>query len=291
MLLYVASLLLPLALAASPTPEQQARLDAAENAWRQKDEAAAEKLLAQLTEEVPDWERPWRRRCGVVLAQGRTSEAVELCRKALALDPSVENRTALALALIRDTLGVEIAGEPELEEARALIEAATTARADYAQAWAAMCELAIVKEDPAILQRCVEELEKHHPDDAGTLYYRVHLDLERADFNHARRALVSARSKGLSDDLYQPLVLRVSAAFPEDQAEPAGVDALGSPTAMLPWVIAAGLALSVAAIALLGDRSRPAPAAPPEGERAPDTEAAPEGAALEEATPKDEPRS
>lgn len=254
----LSALLVPLALAV--TPELQAQLDAAEAAWTRKEEAEAERQLTLINEADPSWDKPWRRRCGVVMSLGRTSEAIDLCRKALAIDPNVENRTALALAIIRDTAGLEVAAEEPLREARALIEAAVAARPDYPQAWAALCELAITGEDPEALARCVGELEKHQPDEAGTLYYRVHLDLGNADYVHARKALIAARSKGLSDDLYQPMVVQISLATPEDQptaSTPAGkgLDIVG----LLPWVIGGGLILSVAAIVAMGERGRQAP--------------------------------
>ncbi|HMV70363.1 MAG TPA: hypothetical protein PKA64_26210, partial [Myxococcota bacterium] len=112
-----------LALAEAPSPELQARLDAAEAAWARGDGAEAERLLTAINDEAPAWDKPWRRRCGVVLDDGRSSDAVELCRKALAIEASVENRTALALALVRDATGLEDAGDAALAEARALLDA------------------------------------------------------------------------------------------------------------------------------------------------------------------------
>ncbi|MCA9572985.1 MAG: hypothetical protein KC656_34345, partial [Myxococcales bacterium] len=72
-----------------------------EAAWERGDLAEAEAKLVTVTEQAPAFSRGWRRRCGAVLAQDRADQALPHCRKAVELDPTFRNRTALAIVLLQ----------------------------------------------------------------------------------------------------------------------------------------------------------------------------------------------
>ncbi len=256
-------------------PKVQAALDAAEVAWKANDLEKAEDLLTEATTAEPTLDKAWRRKCGVVLATGRTMDAIELCRTAVQLDASAENKTALALALVRDASDLDPATAPGMEEARKLLDSVTAVSPDYVQTWAALCEWARLTDDLATAERCVGALERLEPDKAGTLYFRAQLDAAKNEWPHARTSLIAARNAGLQDDLYQPLAARITAAT-ADRAAPEGSDEKAAATAesdlssLLPLFLAGVLLLVVAAIALrnppTGDDSAETPfppAAPP----------------------------
>jgi hypothetical protein len=270
----------PAAAASGSTATAAERIDTAEAAWKRGDLEAAEAAFLDATRIAPTEDRAWRRLCGVVLAQSRTVDAISHCRAALALAQSVENRTALALALIRDVGGVDPSTSPNMEEARTLLDAAAIERPDYLQVWAGLCEWARLADDLPTAERCVGNLERLEPQRTGTLYYRAQLDAAKGDWASARKALVAARNAGLTDDLYQPLAGRISAATTTHAPGEAGPDEAASPATtiadLLPWLIGAGLLISVAGVALMTPSPSPDEAtSTPPGTSPPDSAEAP----------------
>ena len=208
----------------------QAALDAAEVAWKANDLEKAEDLLTEATTAMPTLDKAWRRKCGVVLSTGRTMDAIELCRTAVQLDASAENKTALALALVRDASDVDPATAPSMEEARKLLDSVTAVNPDYVQTWAALCEWSRLTDDLATAERCVGALERLEPEKAGTFYFRALLDSAKNEWPHARTSLIAARNAGLQDDLYQPLAARITTATADREA-PEAPEAKSSPKA------------------------------------------------------------
>jgi hypothetical protein len=295
----------------TPPPEVAAQVEAAEAAWKASHLGEAEQAFREVNEAAPAWDRGWRRRCGVVLADGRPREAVTLCRKAVELDPTVENRTALAIALLRPGEEEEPAGRVELVEAGALLEAVVKERPDFADAWPPLCDWSIAASELGVLERCVGHLTATRPAEAGTLYFGAVLALQQEDVAGARKRLVAARSAGLADALYKPLAASVAAAggVPLDEepggspkggaraAGPVGQGAFDArrPDAVqgvgdwLPVAVGVGMVVAMGVLAFLGGRSAsatptplradvptgPAPEASPEATPVPPNEAPP----------------
>jgi len=283
----------------------QSSLDAAEVAWKANDLEKAEDLLTEATTAMPTLDKAWRRKCGVVLSTGRTMDAIELCRTAVQIDANAENKTALALALVRDAADVDPATAPGMEEARKLLDSVTAVSPDYVQTWAALCEWARLTDDLATAERCVGALERLEPEKAGTLYFRALLDAAKSEWPHARTSLIAARNVGLQDDLYQPLAARITAATadraaptaPDGPEEKPGAKSETDLSHLLPLFFAGGLLLMVAAIALRNppegadDVQSPFPTAP-NGPNATSSAAAPPSSetaapSSEAATPAD----
>lgn len=173
-------------------PELKARFEAAEAAWERGELAAAEAAFVEVTEGAATFDRGWRRRCGVVLAAKRAPEAEGYCRKAVELQPSLENRVALALALL-DNDGHD--------EAEPLLRAAVREQADYLPAHVGLCTWAHARRDDETLAACAATLTELAPGTAGTLYFAA-LDLAaKGELEAAANTLVAARAEGLSDEL------------------------------------------------------------------------------------------
>jgi tetratricopeptide (TPR) repeat protein len=183
--------------------------EAAERAWQAGDLEAAETGYASLNQSSPDFDRAWRRRCGVMLAQGRVWEAVEHCDKAVNLSASIENRTGLAIALTQPADGDAPGERPELLRAKELLDGVLYDQQDYLPAWQALCSWSMEAAHDDALIRCVEKLESKLPGEVGTLYFRTVLDLQEEAWEHALTTLQAARARGLSDALFQPLALRL----------------------------------------------------------------------------------
>jgi predicted Zn-dependent protease len=262
-----ALVLAALATAAAAAPA----VDDAEAAWARGDLAAAEAGLTAYLVEHPEDDHALRRLCGVVLAAERPEDAVVHCRAAVRLKPTVEARTALAMALIAVGRLAGAAEEPsELAEARQLLDAVLSEQPDQRQAWPALADLAVLTADVETLARAVEHLAKTRPDEKGTFYYRALLQAERGQIQEATRSLDKARGLGLEDDLYRPVAQRLSAA-------PAPAEASGEATpsalfTVLPWVVVIGLAVASMAMVVSERPTAPRPGPPPAPPPAPPSE-------------------
>jgi predicted Zn-dependent protease len=240
-------------------------VDEAEAAWARGDLAAAEVGLTAHLADHPEDDHALRRLCGVVLAAERPEDAAVHCRAAVRLKPTVESRTALAMALIAVGRLEGAAEEPtELAEARQLLDAVLAEEPDQRQAWPALADWAVLSGDVDTLARAVEHLVKTRPDEKGTFYYRALLLAERGQIQEATRALDKARGLGLDDALYRPISQRLSATpTPDAPAADAAPSALFT---VLPWVVVIGLAVASMAM-VVSERPKAPPAAegPPPG--------------------------
>jgi hypothetical protein len=279
----------------APPPAVAARADAAEASWKAGHLADAERGFVEVTDAAPGWDRGWRRRCGVVLADARPREAVTLCRKAVELDPSAENRTALAIALLRPTEEEEPAGRVELIEAGALLQAVVQERPDFAEAWPPLCDWSIAASEIGVLERCVGHLTATRPTEAGTLYFGAVLALQQQDVAGARKRLVAARTEGLADGLYKPLAAAIAEAGGptlDDDAprnggarragevakgafDPSRPDAVQGVSDWLPVAVGVGMVLAMGVLAFLGGRGGDSPPQPLRPDAAPPAGGAP----------------
>lgn len=243
--------------------------DAAEAAWAAGDLQAAERGYRTVNEEAPGFDRAWRRRCGVVLAQDRAWEAVELCDRALTITPSVENRTGMALALIRPDPGDPPGHRSELDRAKALIDQVILDDPSYLTGWQALCSYGMEASDDDALQRCVEHLEARLPGEVGTLYFRTVLDVQLGEWEHAFNTLRAARSRGLSDALFEPLAVRLKTELgPEGQPSAGRIRTVANLQPRTEWTWADVLPLGIAGALVLvvflvaffgGDEEEPQP--------------------------------
>jgi tetratricopeptide (TPR) repeat protein len=234
----------------------------AERAWREGRPGAAEAAYARLNDEVPEFDRAFRRRCGVLLEQGRNEEAIALCREAVSLKDSVENRTGLAIALTKPPEGSS-GYRDELDEARKLLDAIVEQDADYLPAWQAMCTWAVEALDDDALDSCVEVLSASDPTNPGTLYFLTLQHMALGEVDLATRTLTQARQAGLPDAQYKPLALRLGAegqrpdpeALQRARALIQGQQVKGPVGFMdaLPWFLAGGLVLGVGVLLFLAE--------------------------------------
>ena len=230
-----------------------ADMAAGESAWKagRLDEAA--EAFARVTTAAPEWDRGWRRRCGVVLETGDTRAAIAHCRAAVARSDTPENQVALAIALLRPEDEEALAqGRPELEEAGRLLAVVTQAHPDVALAWPALCEWAIATSDADALRRCVPEVRARLPDDPGTPFWAALLAIEEGKTDIARKMLSVARDRGVD-----PRLLAVARARIDEGAAPPKRE--GPRTVALDTfapVGAAGAVLLFVGLALLGSGRR-----------------------------------
>lgn len=232
----------------------------AEAQWKVGELEAAEKTYTRINDEAPTFDRAFRRRCGVVLELGRPEESVELCRKAVELTPSIENRTGLAIALTRRPEGAEGYRE-ELDEARELLTAVTTEDATYIPGWQAMCTWALEATEDAALRSCVETLSAADPENSGTLYFQALRHMADGEVGEATTALRKARKSGLSDAQYQPLALRLGLSG--QRPDPVAIQQARAVTQrargpvswidLVPWFLAGGLVLGVGVLLFFAD--------------------------------------
>lgn len=246
------------------TDAQRATFHQAEAAWQDGLLYRAEELFEGLTREAPDFDRAWRRRCGVVLEQDRAEDARTLCREALSLRDSAPNRTGLALALIRLDPRTEDAqeGRPELTEARALIDVVTASAPDYVSGWHALCAWGAAAESIDALDTCLLRLADLEPASAGAWYYEAVRALLLDDHAAAMRALRESRRLGLSPDLFRPLAFALAEAGvrPGRQGKRRAKAKGWTWQDAIPWGVGAVLVVSVLLVAF-GRRDEPEPGA------------------------------
>ncbi len=261
------ALLLTFALADTPisalAEDLRPPFEAAESAWRAGDRGRAEQGYAYINDNAPDFDRAWRRRCGVELEQGKIYEAIDHCRKAVELQASIENRTGLAIALVRPAPEDPPGHRSELDEARKLLMSVIAEEPDYLYAWQAMCAWSVEALDDDGLDECLRVLGAADPDNPGTLYFKSVQLMSNGELDEATRTLRRARQRGLPDHQFRPIALRLGLAGLEadpDALRQARALAQGDTTAkvmgtwsdILPFGIAALLLLSVGLLAFAG---------------------------------------
>lgn len=198
-----------------PTELQDAFLDA-EAAWQsgRLDEAAEGFDL--ITSQAADFDRAWRRACGVRVEQRRHARAVALCREAVRLRSSRENRTGLAIALIH--------AKTDLDEARELIDEVLAEDPSFLAGWQALCSYALVQDETPRLRRCVDGLRERSPSSAAVPLFQALLSAHEEQFDAAWGQLEQAASLGAPDPMLASLRGRISSRFSAHQAQqvPAG---------------------------------------------------------------------
>jgi tetratricopeptide (TPR) repeat protein len=133
-----------------------------------KHKEAAE-LYGQVHVMAPRFDHALRRRCTEELVLGDHSQAVADCRSARGLEDSVENQSALALALTQSAAGSKPT-DAELTEAINLAWKASNARPDDPFVQRAFCQTAMATNDLPALRAGVQRLQALEPDEMSTHY-------------------------------------------------------------------------------------------------------------------------
>ena len=180
--------------------------------------------------------------------EGRRTEALVLCRQALAAADIPENHEQLLWALVR-TDGKARLTARELQEARAHANLLLKVPDPNGTLLAPACQAAVALEDLALLRRCVGRLEEVAPAEVPTHFYGWIVAMSERDFAAAEKALERARSLGLPEEQYASLKAQTEKERPSPpRLTPLAGAVLGAWAAGLLALFALGLALSRAAL-------------------------------------------
>ena len=158
---------------------------------------------------VPTFSPAARRLCYVEIARENRDRAISLCREALELDPSADNRSTLALALEAGPVTA-----PEHNEAMALLREATQQEPDNAAAQALLCKGAVDEHDALTARGCTDALLRLQPSEPYPHYYAAILAAVDHDYDKARKEAEIAHEKGISEERYHQLVMDIEEAEP-----------------------------------------------------------------------------
>jgi len=191
-----------------------AEMFARANAARDRQEwAEAERLYREVRRLEPDFVHATRRLCGVVLNQGRRTEALGLCRQALTAADIPENHEQMPWALL-GTDGNTHPTSEELREARAHATLLLGVPDPNGALLDPACAAAIALKDLELLRRCVGRLEKVAPDEVPTHCFAWVVAMSDRDLDAAHAALERARRLGLSDEQYKSMKAATDEARP-----------------------------------------------------------------------------
>lgn len=217
----------------------------------------AEALYRQVRQLAPDFQAATRRLCGVVMELGRRPEALSLCREAFAAESTVDNRVALARALIQS--GPTAPTPAEIQEAVGYARTLVAQPESNEFGLVTACQAAVLGNNLELLRACSARLERVGSP-TGAHYGIWLLDMAQGDYGAARAHLEQGRAAGMSPQLYATLAAETDKARPlwQKLARPASLTFavwLGSFILLL----VAGLALSEAtlrAVKRLGSEQR-----------------------------------
>jgi Zn-dependent protease with chaperone function len=142
----------------------------------------------QLTRMVPDFDHGHRRLCTARLAFDDLDGAQRACQKALNIDVSAENLTAMALVRLRT-------GRPL--DTRDMARSALELKPDHVEAWIMVCESSIALDDVDLLIQCVSNLKRVEPESVDTWIYAAVLGAAEGDDAGALASLARAEELGL----------------------------------------------------------------------------------------------
>jgi hypothetical protein len=177
----------------------------------------AEVLFRQVLELAPEFDHAVRRLCGIVLQRGHRNEALVLCRQAMELAETRENRGALIDALLTG-YGGEPPPAADLQEA--LLHARTLLGDPEAGLYdlISTCMAADANDELDVLRQCSQRLESVAPHEGATHYYAWLVAMSDGDFSAAEQRLELARADGMAPELYRDLAQRTAAAKPDRSA-------------------------------------------------------------------------
>jgi len=211
--------------------------------WQEAFDAYGRVLAA-----APDFPHAVRRQCGVRRELGDRAAALPLCRSALALAATPENRLALASTLAWRGVGRDPPAGDLAEAGRLARQALDERPGDVATAWIT-CQVALHAADQPLAIRAAERALALAPGEVASEYCGVFGALLQGDHGEARRHLRVARAAGLPGEPAERLEELIG------RSEPAwrryGVPALwvvGGWAVLLGLLLLAGVALSAATL-------------------------------------------
>ena len=180
-------------------PDAGATASQAESLITAEDYAGALALYGTVQEEAPWWSAAPLRRCELLVALDRRSEAIQACRTAKTVRASAEVDTALAYALSYGTL-TDLPDPRDLAEAHALLGAVLLQRPDDPWAATLRCHVAEFRKDLKGLKRCAQLVSDLAPDAPTTWYYVFLVHVARERWAKAQWALSRAEELGFDPD-------------------------------------------------------------------------------------------
>ena len=169
------------------------------------DHAKAASLFEKVATLVPEFSHAKRRLAGEELALGRRSQAIALCRQALAQDPSPENMIGLAHALSRE-VGSPKPTPAEMKEAYLLALRAVAKAPDDFYAQATLAQLALANDEASTFRKAADRLLEIAPDEVATHHIAFLRALTEERWDDAEAALGRAHALGLPNAEYQKML-------------------------------------------------------------------------------------
>jgi Zn-dependent protease with chaperone function/tetratricopeptide (TPR) repeat protein len=182
----------------------------ANQAREREDHVRARDLYQEVRALVPDSPHPARREAMEELALENRPRALELARAAVALDPSADDLSCLAIVL---SSGKE-ATEAEHAEALDAARRAAGLEPDNFYAQAALAQAAILGNDLENLESAAARMTELAPEEAGGYYFTAIAQASHQEIGKAEESLAEARRKGLPEADYQAMLQGVREARP-----------------------------------------------------------------------------
>jgi len=189
-------------------PKALADWDAATAAREARDATRSAEGYRRVIELAPTFSHAHRRLCTALLREDRAADAIAQCRKAVELEPLIENLAALALALAsgpraRDTTA----------EAIDLVRATLAADPDVANL-IVICETTMRLKDVEDLDVCTNRLLLAEPNGALANYFATVLYASRGLMAEARQALERAHGAGFPEPAYREMLVELTGGEP-----------------------------------------------------------------------------
>lgn len=220
----------------------------ANQAREREDHVRARDLYEQVHALVPSSPHPLRREAMEALRLEYRDRAVELARAAVALSPSADDLSCLALALLTAPVRGEVT-EAERREALDLARQATSLEPDNYYAQLSLAQAAILNQEIDPLDSASGRMTALAPDEPTGYYLQAIAQLAHRDFGDAERSLAEARRRGLEEAEYQSMLQEIHKARPWYlRVAPAVLEGLALWAGGLLLLLLSGMALSRATL-------------------------------------------
>jgi len=164
--------------------------------------AEAERYFTQVCKQVPAFDPAWRRLGSTLLLAGKREEGIAYCRKAVALNRSMENLSTLAYDLAFQ--GKKESSPQEKAEALALLlECRRTARGGEADILQTTAQLSLELDQLAPFKEATAALRRDYPDAMQTHYFSAVAEAIDDHWIRAEREIRQAQRMGLPQEVAQ----------------------------------------------------------------------------------------
>jgi Zn-dependent protease with chaperone function len=186
------------------SPEAAALFAQANQAREKEDHQRAGDLYARVYQLVPGFVHALRRQAMEELALENRDRSIELARKAVAQEASVENLTALsaALSFSKD----QQIPQAERREALSLAQRAVELAPNDFSAQGSLAQAALVNESVTLLGPTADRMIALAPEDMNGYYFRGVAELYQGNPEAAEKFFGLARQHGLDEESYQTLL-------------------------------------------------------------------------------------